>query len=399
MDAFRNTMITVLVCYERISLYHTTVPFFLKEKSSRRKGNGKIFHFTQRADFCLRYDRNPVLFMERCFQHREPRDLAPDELETMKKLRDKYKTIVFFCGQGEAGNNRLDLLPFVDRLFYKSVFTDRSNYAKNLYGKNLFADYYHRNYGVTDNPEYLGGQVLFPGDARRPELSWNIGVGTYPRLHWPQRLGTVLARSGMAGLGRRIGSGTPAGTAHPTGAAHPAGTARSAGATGLSPPADFSGPRRTIPVHARIDPVSCPSIAYQRRLFLDIIGGFRGDGTFLTGMVPQKQYYRELADSKIVISPFGWGEVCFRDFEAILSGALLLKPDMSHVTTWPGVYIPYETYVPLRWDGSDILSQTEKYLDDEGERRRIAANAFDVYQKALAELPDRFDTLLGEFFP
>jgi hypothetical protein len=375
-------MITILVRYERISLYHTMVPFFLKERSCREKQAGKIFRFTQRADWCLRQDRNSVLFMERCFQHREPRDLAPDELETMKRLRDKYKTVVFFCGQGEAGTNRLDLLPFVDRFFYKSVFTDRNNYLKDLYGKNLFADYYHRRYGVTDDPEYSGGGLLSPTEARRPELSWNIGLGTYPRLHRPQRLGVVLARSGMAGLGRRIG-GKPA-------AADPAGLPR---------PRDFSGDRRSIAVHARIDPVSCPSIAYQRRLFLDLIAGFRREDLFLTGMVPQKQYYRELADSKIVLSPFGWGEVCFRDFEAILAGALLLKPDMGHVTTWPDVYIPYETYVPLAWDGSDLLTQTQRYLEDGEERRRIAAHAFEVYQKALSELPDRFDMLVGEFLP
>jgi hypothetical protein len=375
-------MITILARYERISLYHTMVPFFLKERSCRKTQTGRIFRFTQRADWCLRHDRNSVLFMERCFQHREPGDLSPDELETMKRLRDKYKTIVFFCGQGEAGINRLDLLPLVDRLFYKSVFTDRNNYLKDLYGKNLFADYYHRRYGVTDDPEYSGGRALSEAEARRPELSWNIGLGTYPRFHWPQRLGTVLARSNMAGLGRRIG-GKPV-------AAEPAG---------LSRPPDFSGGRRSIAVHARIDPVSCPSIAYQRRLFLNLIAGFRREDLFLTGMVPQKRYYRELADSKIVLSPFGWGEVCFRDFEAILSGALLLKPDMGHVTTWPDVYIPYETYVPVAWDGSDLLLQVQRYLEDEGGRRRIAAHAFDVYQKALSELPDRFDTLLGEFFP
>jgi spore maturation protein CgeB len=72
---------------------------------------------------------------------------------------------------------------------------------------------------------------------------------------------------------------------------------------------------------------------------------------------------------------------------------------MGHVTTWPDVYIPYETYVPLAWDGSDLLTQTQRYLEDGGERRRIAAHAFEVYQKALSELPDRFDTLVGEFFP
>ena len=39
--------------------------------------------------------------------------------------------------------------------------------------------------------------------------------------------------------------------------------------------------------------------------------------------------------SRICISPFGYGEICWRDFEAILCGCLVVKPDMSHVETNP----------------------------------------------------------------
>jgi hypothetical protein len=320
--------------------------------------------------------------MERFFQHREPRNLEEQDKTLLQKLRNKYKTIVFFCGQPEAGNNRLDVLPFVDRLFYKSVFSDRCDYRKKLYGKNLFADYYHNAYGVVDNPEYINAYETKEEDAKRAELSWNIGVGTYPRFHWPQRMGTFLARCGMADLGLLIG-GKPLSRAE---------------CLSKKRPHDFSG--RHIAVHARIDPVSCPSIAYQRKLFLEIINGLDSNKKqlFVTGMVGQKQYYRELADSKIVLSPFGWGEVCFRDFEAILSGSLLFKPSMSHLVTWPNVYIPYETYIPLKWDGSDLLEQTERYLSDEQERNRITSNAYEQYQSELSGLSLRFDSLLGEYY-
>ena len=32
------------------------------------------------------------------------------------------------------------------------------------------------------------------------------------------------------------------------------------------------------------------------------------------------------------ISPFGWGEICFRDFESIILGKLLIKPNCDHIT-------------------------------------------------------------------
>jgi hypothetical protein len=380
-------MITILACYERISLYHTMIPFFLKNRELRKKSGINFFHVTQSAEWCFKHDKNRILFMERCFQHREPRNIEKAELALLKKLRDKYKTIVFFCGQPEAGNNRLDILPFVDRLFYKSVFSNPNDYRKNLYGKNLFADYYHRSYGVTDTPEYLSYGEVPEEDVRKPELSWNIGVGTYPRFHWPQRMGTILARAGLSGLSQLIG-GKPLNHAERPIYISPKKTV------------DFSGSKRRFAVHARIDPVNCLSIAYQRWLFLNCIKKLipKKRELFLTGIVSQNQYYRELTDSKIVLSPFGWGEVCFRDFEAILAGALLFKPSMSHLLTWPNVYIPYETYIPLKWDGSDLLEQTEHYLDNERERSRIAANAYEQYRNELSALSRRFDLLLGEYY-
>jgi hypothetical protein len=95
----------------------------------------------------------------------------------------------------------------------------------------------------------------------------------------------------------------------------------------------------------------------------------------------------------MVLSPFGWGEVCFRDFEAIISGALLLKPDMSHLRTWPDVYVPNETYIPLAWDGQDLRDKVDYYLTHTAERERIARNAWDRYHAQLAGLEDRFRNL------
>lgn len=93
------------------------------------------------------------------------------------------------------------------------------------------------------------------------------------------------------------------------------------------------------------------------------------------GRESAKRYYAELFASKIVFSPFGWGEVCFRDYEAIAAGALLVKPDMSHLKTEPNIYIPHETYVPISWDYHDAAEVIENYLADPPACRRIISNA------------------------
>lgn len=94
-----------------------------------------------------------------------------------------------------------------------------------------------------------------------------------------------------------------------------------------------------------------------------------------TSRVSVKKYLMELCLSKAVFSPFGWGEVCFRDYEAIACGALLVKPDMSHLVTEPNIYIPHETYVPIAWDYSDAADQIDEYLSDPAKSKKIIKNA------------------------
>ena len=72
----------------------------------------------------------------------------------------------------------------------------------------------------------------------------------------------------------------------------------------------------------------------------------------------------------------GYGEVCWRDFEAILYGSLLVKPDMSHVETTPQIFEPFKTYVPVTWDFSDIDEKISYYLDNEDISQTIVENAY-----------------------
>lgn len=354
-------MITLLAFIERISLYHTMAPFFL----SRFRG---MFTITQDVRWCLKHDRNKVLFMERWFKND-----APPDLELMKRLRERYKTIIYLDGYAAAGTHGLEVLPYVDHLYHKSIFTDFTNYQNELYAGRLFADYYHRKYQINDaEPPYT--PILPPGGIHEGQLklSWNIGLGTYPRRHLPQRIGVALARSGFLALGCGFGNGKAA------------------------KPSDFSSPRRSIPVHARLGMISSASVTHQRRLFQQRV---EQDARFVTGMVPQDRYYAELGDSKIVLSPFGWGEICFRDFEALCAGALLMKPDLSHMDTWPNIYIPYETYIPVSWDAEDIIEKADQYLSNDAERMRIAQNAWELYMDQRLQLENRFEAFLNTVMP
>ena len=73
--------------------------------------------------------------------------------------------------------------------------------------------------------------------------------------------------------------------------------------------------------------------------------------------VNYKKYRNLLKNANVILSPFGWGEICFRDREAFINGGVLLKPDMSHIETFPDFYKKNLTYIPCNWDLSDLRRQ------------------------------------------
>ncbi|WP_113910734.1 glycosyltransferase [Roseovarius dicentrarchi] len=137
-----------------------------------------------------------------------------------------------------------------------------------------------------------------------------------------------------------------------------------------------SGPR-PIELHARIAVEGTPWYRAMRQGCADAVAGLR-DVECVTGFgIRHDLFLRELRRSKICFSPFGYGEVCWRDYEAIMCGAVLLKQDTSHVATAPDIFEAFETYVPVKWDLSDLPQQVAWLLRDKAARTRIAGAAFD----------------------
>jgi hypothetical protein len=95
------------------------------------------------------------------------------------------------------------------------------------------------------------------------------------------------------------------------------------------------------------------------------------------------EYINILRRSKMSISPYGMGEVCFRDFEIIRFGSIMIKPDMSKIKTYPNIYIPYETYIPCNLDWSNLNEQIQYVLDHYNECKDIAKNAQQIMLKSF----------------
>ena len=99
--------------------------------------------------------------------------------------------------------------------------------------------------------------------------------------------------------------------------------------------------------------------------------------------VSKLKYYNDLKISKIVISPFGYGEINLRDFEAFLNACILFKPNMDHLETWPNLYIKNKTYIDFNWNLNDLILKLENVLAEYNKYNEVGINGFRLYNRIL----------------
>jgi len=80
--------------------------------------------------------------------------------------------------------------------------------------------------------------------------------------------------------------------------------------------------------------------------------------------LPFQEYIKNLMNSKISLSPFGMGEICFRDYECMQYGTIMIKPNHDLVKTIPDIYEPGKTYIDVKYDWSDLEEKIDYILSN-----------------------------------
>jgi len=247
--------------------------------------------------------------------------------------------LIYFDGDDDLCVQWPDLLTEVDCYIKKHAFTDVLAYNQVYVGKSNLTDHVARVHGRSfdDNAIRSSGPVPV-SDVAKLHVGWNIGLDDK-----------------IADLVQAL---------PPVGAQ----------------PKDVDvGSRAFVNEDVWIYPLRGPLV--------ERIGAMEDRFRVLAPRerVSQQQYYAEMLRARICVSPFGYGEICWRDFEAVLCGCMLGKPDMGHVRTYPDIFVAGETYAPVKWDYADLGEVCAKYLEDEPARQRIADRAHAVLIEALGE--------------
>jgi len=123
----------------------------------------------------------------------------------------------------------------------------------------------------------------------------------------------------------------------------------------------------------------------MRRLAQNQVQQLENINLSASGHLVLNQFIDELANSRTCFSPFGYGELCWRDIEAFQTGAVLIKPDMGHLETKPHLYEPGVTYLPVRWDFADLDDVVQDALSDEPRMEHISQEAWNRAARYIRE--------------
>jgi hypothetical protein len=128
------------------------------------------------------------------------------------------------------------------------------------------------------------------------------------------------------------------------------------------------------------------SISNQRNNIITILKEIEGFKGIVSGeRIEKKAFMKELAASKICISPFGWGEICYRDFEIFIAGSLMIKPSLNHLISYPDVFIENETYIPISWDAGDLTQKIQDILKNYSDYIKIAQTGQNAFIDAITD--------------
>lgn len=245
--------------------------------------------------------------------------------EVLNSFRVNFRKIVWFDISDSTGTTQFPVLDFVDGYWKSQLLANLDDYSLPSKTGRIFTDFYLNLYGIEDKDEIEEHLVsgYLSHYKNKISLAWNTGFGHFGRF---------------SPIIERINRCFPSNT-------------------------DLRGyPRRTKPASAlRNNFLSCRfGLKYTRKSVS--IGREQTAERLVkyvkTDKLNRHKYFQEMERSRLVISPFGLGEITLRDFEVFICGAALMKPSMKHMITWPNFY-DEELIYQYEWDFSNL----EEILD------------------------------------
>jgi len=277
-----------------------------------------------------------------------------DIFSFLKDAKEQGVRIFWFDTSDSTWSTQLEVLPFVDKYLKNQIFADKNMYLKTFRTGRIFTDYFDELYKSGEKETHYS--IPEKSDLNKISVSWNSCFANYTKMRYNK---SEYLKNFLYPLTSNL--------------------IRNKLRVSFTPPDKKRDKTLNLRVglsHTR------PSVVSHRKATAEIVRKH----TNSTGKVSLSEYFNELQNSKIGMGPFGVGEITLRDYEIIICGAALMKPDLSHLQTWPDLFQPGKTFIAYKWDLTDLDAKISNLLQNDSLRTEIAENAKTVYSHALSSV-------------
>ena len=272
-------------------------------------------------------------------------------IDNLQKNKTKELKIIFADTADNSGQIKTEFLSFVDTYWKGQILKNKNEYMRPHYGGRFFTDYYNKKNKIKDKNKQFSQPIKDKRLLKKIKVCWNMGLCDHGKYsHIKQKMFSIFKS--------RIFISNSKSSCN-----------------------NYNNRKNNL--SCRIgDKYERETVQFQRKKIKILIQEHTD-----TYKIDRFKYLNEMQNSKCVISPFGWGELCPRDFETFLCGGILIKPDMSFFDTWPNWYISkkdvdntdFHTYLSFKWDLSDLEKIFQSVIKKYAKFKHIAKQGQKTY--------------------
>ena len=283
-------------------------------------------------------------------------------IEYLKKIHNKNKNLYWFDMRDSAGTTQFEVLPYVKKYIKKQFYIDKKIYMNKLEGGRLYTDHYIKNYKLVDHKPY-DQEILNAKYLSKLILGWNLGVCHFFDYIKFSKINYFLEFFKFKYLNSRDYK------------------------MKLPFYENWSDDKKKYDFFSLMNTnFYRKSVGFQRTKLKEILKNIQNNNKFIEGRLSKKNYYKILRSSKVSIGAFGWGEVCYREFEATMCGTAFMTANMDSIETWPNIYHEGETYISYDFDFKNFHEKLQNLISDFELRKKLVKNSNSILHEAHANL-------------
>ena len=277
-------------------------------------------------------------------------------LEYIQEIYKKNKNLYWFDMRDSAGTTQFEVLPFVKKYVKKQLYKDKKIYFNKIKGGRFHTDYYINTHTIKDFKDY-NQELLNPKYLKKLTLGWNLGVAFFFDYVEFSKIDYYLEFLKFKYL-------------------------------------DKMEYKMKLPFYEnwnedkiKYDYFSLmntkfyrESVGFQRIKLKKVLENLKNKNGIIKGRFNKKKYYETLRNSKVSIGAFGWGEICYREFEAIMCGTAFMTADMSKIETWPNIYHDGHTYLSYDLEFENLENNLNILINDISLRKKLVINSKSILE-------------------